>query len=239
MRKKFAPTKALFLANKSAFNKLKKLNPVQKKQVKKIVQRRQELKYTIPFELGRAMTSTMAILGMTDNTQGITDQTHIGDRLTLTSSFDLRYSLHVDVGNDAAQQIILARIVCFQWHPVSQSGGATEPAATDVFTVGPSTAVDTLSFYNHDKRQDYTILYDRVHRLVGPGTATSNAYNESMIQYITKKVSLKRARKNVGYIAASSTTATNHLYIAFIANVATDAQNPLISWNAKVFYRDA
>lgn len=215
------------------------LSKKERKAVKKLIRKEQEVKFHIPFENAANMDSTPIIIGCTDISAGTTDNTRIGDKLRLTEKMFFKYTMNVDVGNDAAQQVILCRLVLFQWHPTTQSGGATEPAASDVFINGPSGAVDSQSFYNHDKKQDYTILYDKCITMVGPGTSTSNAYNPSMIKNGFKIVSLKKARKNLQFVATSGVTATNHIYLMYLANVANDLQNPLLTWSAQIFYTDS
>lgn len=229
--------KLKFLTAKRDF---KKLNKKQRKQVNRIVDSKSELKFILPFLSSAASTSTPIITGLTDNAQGLGDSEHVGDEVRLCGTLEFKYRLNVDLGNDLTQQVIFIRVLMFQWHPVSASGGATEPTAANILLNGISGAPDTFSMYNHDTRQQYKIMYDRVHKLIGPGTATTNAYNPDVANQYTRRINLKKKKVHqiLRYQAASSTNASNHIYVMTMSSVAADAQNPTLQWMAKVFYRD-
>jgi len=216
-----------------------KLNKRQTKQVKSIMSRRQELKYTVAGLNLQAMNSTPLIYGITDIAQGDTDTNRNGDRIMLVGKIEVRYKAAVDPGNTLAQQRVHFRVIIFQWHPVTISGGANEPAPTDVLLVGASGAIDTTSPYNHDQRQMYKILYDKTDLMIGPGTVIGLSYNPSMNIFRQRRISTKRCSKQMQYVAGSSVNASNHIYFMWFADVGASAQNPTISWETKVFFRDS
>lgn len=214
-------------------------NRFQKRAIRKIVQKGYELKWFQPSLSSQAITSAGTVVGMTDIPQGDTDQTRDGDQVSLAGALKLNYQLDVDLGNDILQQTPTIRIVVFQWHPQTESGGATEPTLANLFNNGPSGAPDVYSFFNHDNRFMFTVLLDRIHRLVGPGGATTLAYNPkvSLIKRHIVKYK-KRVRRKIQFSAGSTVIAVNHLYICYLSDLAADAQNPTITWTAKLVFHD-
>lgn len=211
----------------------------QKRAIRSIVRKGFELKWHQPTLADQVINSTGVVVGMTDIPQDDTDQGREGDQIMLAGFLRFNYILQCDLGNDAVQQTPNIRVVLFQWHPQTISGGASEPTLAQLFNNGPSGAPDVLSFFNHDNRFMYTIIYDKLHKLVGPGTATTNAYNP--IVTLNRKLAFKygkRVQRKLQYSAGTSTTASNHLYICYLADVISDAQNPTITWNAKIVYHD-
>lgn len=219
------------------------LSEREKQQVKRLIGENIELKFVNSFLTSAASTSTPIITGCTDIAQGDTDSNRNGDRVKLAGTLELRASMQVDVATgDVTQTLPFIRFILFQWHPTSESGGATEPTAANVLLNGPTGAPDVWAFYNHDQRQNYSIIYDEVHRLNGIaiGGAGGLSGNSAMSQYISRKVPLTRAvRLQMQYQAASTVNATNHIYMMTMSNLAADAQNPTIVWNVKIFFRDA
>lgn len=219
------------------------LSQREKLQVKRMIGENIELKYVNSYLTSAASTSTPIITGCTDVAQGDGDSDRNGDRLKLVGTLELRARMQSDIATgDVTQSVSYIRMILFQWHPTSESGGATEPTAANVLLNGPSGAPDILSFYNHDQRQNFAILYDEVHKLTGIayGAASAISGNSGICQYVSRKVPLaKKVRAQMQYQAASTVTATNHIYMMTMSNLAADAQNPTLIWNVKIFYRDA
>lgn len=215
----------------------------EKLQVKRMIGMNEELKYVVPYLTYAASTSTPIVTGLTDIVQGLGDSQRAGDRVKLCGTLELRGSCRADIGTgDTTQSEIYIRTCLFQWHPTSNNGGATEPTAGNVFLNGPSGAPDVYSFYNHDQRQNFVILYDEVHTLTGisAGAVLTTTANSGMIQYFHRKIPLaKKIRAQMQFQAASSTDATNHIYMVSMSNLAADAQNPQLLWSCKFFFRDA
>lgn len=219
--------------------RLAPLNPRQKRVVKRLIRGVQELKWFQASLADQVINSTGVVVGVTDIPQGDTDQTRDGDQIKLVGSIKLHAKLSVDLGNDALQQTPLIRFAVIQWHPQTTSGGADEPTLAAIFNAGPSGSVDVLSNFNHDNRQLFKVLYNKWIRLVGPGTATTNAYNPLVEKFIMKNISLRKAHKKMQYSAGSSVIATNHIYVLYLADVGSDAQNPTITWSTKIVYTDS
>lgn len=200
-----------------------------------------ELKYINSQLPVAASTSTAIITGLTDIVQGDGDSQRDGDRCKLVGTLELRGAVYADVNpGDVTQTRAFVRLIIFQWHPTSQSGGATEPGSADILLTGPTGGVDVWSLYVHDQRQNYSILYDEVFEPVGIAVGAAGLGVHPGIQkYFHRKVPLgKRIRHQMQFQAASATNATNHLYMLSLSNLAADAQNPNLVWNIKVFFRD-
>jgi len=210
----------------------------QRRAVKQLVDRRSELKWFQPTLASQAVTATGTVVGMTDIAQGDTDQTREGDQLRLCGNIQFRGFIHTDITGDTTQHLPKIRLVIFQWHPQTESGGATEPTVANLLDNGPSGSPDIFSIPKHDNRFMYTILYDRLYRMVGPGVAAGGPMNPMQEKIISRNISLSRARKKIQYSAGSQTVACNHLYIMYISDLAADAQNPTITWSAKIVFRD-
>lgn len=207
-----------------------------------------ELHYVFPSLASTAQTATPIVTGLTDITVDDLDTGRTGDKIALVTSkksgtpfsgsLQLRMFLQVDLGNDVTQQIAYIRVIIFQWHPQTTSGGATEPTSTLLL----GTAAPTMnSFHWHDTRQMYTVVYDEVFGLIGPGGSIVGAlpYNTSVSRHVSAVIPLSSCQQWLQYSAASATIATNHLYLMSFSNLAADAQNPTLEWAAKLFFTDA
>lgn len=205
----------------------------QAQEVKKIIQRQGELKFFlgasagfIPVAVGTTLTGNPF-----DIPQGQTDSTRIGDALTWCGHIDLR--LHVINGQGAtADKHNTVRVVIFQWFANQQ------PFPADLFLAGPSGTSDVLSCYNHDRRHEYAVLFDKSFKTVGNGNVVGTPFTQgatSGCQYF--KIPLTKARKNVQYVTAGL-TGTNRIYLYFVSdNVLATA--PTLAYTTKIVFRDS
>lgn len=206
-----------------------KLNKRQATQVKKIIAVRQELKYFQYATAGIAVSASPTIISSPFLIpQGDTDQSRDGDRLMWAGKVDLR--VEAIIGSSDPYNNV--RLILFQWHPNST------PAVEDLLLDGPSEAPDLFSQFNHDKRQEYKILFDKTWKLVGNGSSASVPYTQASTTGIKRfKISLKKARKQVQF-AGGGTTGTNKLYLMYMSDSAV-TPHPSISYTTKVFFRDS
>lgn len=239
-------SKAIYMASKrqtpitSAPRKGKtSLSSKQKKQVRFMINGERELKWHQPQEANVAITSTAVVIGCTDIAQGDTDNTRDGDKLSLAGSIQFKAWLRVNTTADITQALPHIRLVIFQWFPQTASGGASEPTSAMLFNNGPSGAPDVLSFFNHDNRQMYRILYNKNVLLTTQGTTDTNAFNSNMHRLLTANISLLKAKRWIQYSAGSSTIATNQIYFLYFSNLAADAQNASMTWDMKIVFRDS
>lgn len=209
----------------------RKLNKRQVKQVKKIINIQSELKY-FPFnQTGFSVTSTSVLTGASfDVTQGLTDTSRIGDQLTLAGSIDFR--LHLS----SADSYNIIRWILIQWHPTSTTTPFPATDGSDVLVAGPSTAIDYLSMYNHDKRSDYTVLFDKTYTLVGNGTSGTYPYTTSSQIVKHYRISLKKASKKVQFVGAGL-QASNRLFWIYVSD-SSGVSHPQAAYSSKLFFRD-
>lgn len=208
------------------------LTGVQKRQVSTLIHRNQELKYLATVFGPTAITSTASIVSTNfDVPQGDTDQSRDGDQLMWCGHIDLTAQMVNGQGatGDTYNNI---RFIIFQWHPNSS------PTATLLLISGPSGNPDIYSQYNHDNRQQYKILFDKVWKTVGPNLSTSNGITDMTTTGVLKyKISLARATKKAQYIGGGA-QGTNRLYILYVSDSVL-ATHPTLAFASKVVFRDS
>jgi len=221
------------------YNRRRKLNKRQAIQVKRIINVNRELKYLAINSAGAFnVTTTPQIDGsFFDIPQGTTDVTRVGDRINWCGKVRFRLQVFNALGV-SADNYNTQRWILVQYHPASTS--APTPVVTDILLTGPSGAVDVHSQYNHDKRQDYKVLFDRTFTTVGsfnyaitadaPGTAVTH-------RYMSYNISLKKARKQVQY-QGGGLQATNRLFWIYMSD-SSATPHPTAIVSTKVFFRDA
>lgn len=203
----------------------------QRAEVQRLVQRNIELKYfAFNSGAGSAIGSTFNISPAPFLvTQGVTDSNRIGDELTWISA-KLRFEIvnSLGVASDSYNNF---RFVIFQWHPNST------PVATDVFISGPSGAPDIYSTYGHDRRHEFTIVYDECFRTVGNGQAATTPFTSITTTGVQNRdISFRFAKKKCSFVGAG-VTGTNLFYVALVSD-STTAPHPTITYQIKTFYRD-
>lgn len=203
-------------------------------QVKRIVARRQELKYFAVLSNFAAITAATYMIDLTQIPQGDTDSTRDGDHLMLcgTPEFHVRFQNDLTGAGDAGA---MYRLIIFQWHP----SNGTAPIGSDILLTGVSGAVDYTSFYSHDKRQLYTILYDECFKTWGHGAGGAGpGTNQTDSGLHRIKYSFAKAQKQCQY-QGGSTSGTNQIYMFMIHSSANLVGNQN-AWlfASKIFYRD-
>lgn len=210
----------------------KPLSKKQRFEVNRIINRRSELKFVLTNQAGFGQSSTWTIAKIMTVAQGDADSTRDGDRLQWAGNIELRCNITNGTGTtgDIFNNV---RIIIFQWHP----NDSTSPLATDILLNGVTGGADTSSHYNHDKRQLYTILFDRYFSTVGNNSSASNPFAPNMqTGLLTYSISLQTAQKSAQYVAAG-TTGTNQFYIATCSDSQL-ATHPSIYYAIKGFFRD-
>lgn len=204
----------------------RKLNKRQTKQVKTLIRNKQELKYFFYNSAPATVTTTPFVDSAPfDIVQGTADTNRIGDGMQWAGSIDLRYHLNIaDTSNNI-------RVVIFQWH------GKDVPVAPDVFIIGPSGFPDIYSVYNHDTRDQYKILYDKNHQMVGNGT-TGFVATTGSVQFHAVKIPLTRAKKDVQWVGGGVANGSNRLYM-YTCSDSNALTHPTITFASKVFFRDS
>lgn len=221
--KKTALTRARRVRN--AWAHASHLNRVQKKEVKRLIKVRQELKYVLTNVPSVSMSLTAVCTGIIAIPQGDTDNERTGDRIMYAQTGHLFRGI-CQVGD----QTNYVRFIVFQWKPNST------PTASSILLNGPSGSVDVFSHYSHDNRQEYRVMYDRLFVLGGSGLAAGNP--TTSVSNLPIKFRLKMPNKQVQFVAGSSTVGTNLIYYIGMADSSV-LPHPSINGQFKLFYYDA
>lgn len=199
----------------------KSLSTVEKKQVKKIVKKQININsetyhHNVMLNYTNLLAGGVTITDLTLVPQGDLDVERTGDRIK-TMSFLCRMTLQkTAVGSDPSVSV---RIMFVIWKPNDV------PVIADILNAGPSGSQDPLSEYNHDTKQQYTILYDKRFTLI-PGT-----------DVLRRNITIKRKYAKFIQFVNASTVGTNHLYLVTLTD-ASGATLPQIAYHNRIYYKD-
>lgn len=227
-----------------------RLTKRQRQDVSMIVHRNQELKFIGGLRNNTAYSSTPFVSGADFDVAisvpstaaafplaGTTDITRIGDRIRWAGTMEIRMYA---TNNGATNAFANIRYIVFQWHPSSNPAGS----GLDILLAGPTGAADYLSTYNHDNRQQYTILVDQLFTMNGNTAAATNPMTSNTTIYRSLKVNLNKKpiygspfQHDVQY-SNQTLTGTNRLYILVMSDSAA-ANKPTLSTAVKTFFRDS
>lgn len=159
--------------------------------------------------------------------QGLLDINRVGDRAMIKKLIIRivmeRQQWQVAGGAPLGRATTKIRLVFVQWKP------NTVPVALDILNIGPSGGVDYLSEYNHDTRQEYTILKDKT----WPLTPVTNLISiVRTFSFFGKKLSKKIQFVNAG------TVGTNKIYMFVITDSVATAEITM-SFQARLYFTDA
>lgn len=188
----------------------KGLNQKQKKQVYSIAKRGVEYKVKntgISTDIDNA--GAVAELIGTNVSVGTGDTARIGDKIYLSRLY-MNISFRIPNGGDHTNVL---RCVIFQWKV------ATTPGVTDILS---SSTYDAT--YNHDGRQNYRILYDKIVDLSYYGPAQK-----------TYSIKIKNMARTITY--QSNVAQRNALYILLLSDSGA-VLNPNVDYDCKVYYTD-
>lgn len=203
---------------------MRKLNPRQKTQVKRIAGSNVEMKDFPIFSANKVdVTTTWQIQDLLGIAQGNNESERDGTEVKL-KTISLRYGWSLKPSVDVTA---FCRIILFQW---KQNDNATTPVITDIM-YDPNSLVNPAWFspYRYDTTQNYRIIYDRIHviQAAGPSGAFKNVKN------LTKNFA-KRVRFDTGTIKG-----TNKIYLAVVTDFNAGGQPPEFEYYGTIRYIDA
>jgi len=204
----------------------KKLNLRQKKQVKRLIGNQEEPKFDISSFAG-TIVATAAINDHFTPPQALTDGGRVGDQCNL-KSISWKVQLIKDPASAAAFELL--RIIFFQWKP--SSANLVPTAAQLLLTDATTGTITYRSMYNHDHKQSYSILSDRVYVMTG---ATATTLNSNNVQYHRGVIKHRRFAKKVQFNAASI-AGSNKIYCLLIGN--NTVTPPTYNIHTEIFYTD-
>jgi len=207
----------------------KALTKTQKNQVKRLIHSEQEIKYKLYSNNTTATTTPFLTSLPFDIAQGDTDQERDGDQLRWIGKIHFRY------GIETADVLNTVRIIIFQWHPSSTNAPIPDP--TQILAPGPSGSADIYSHYQHDSRQEYRILFDKTHVVIGNASADTNPATTTSYIYRRYRISLRKARKKSQF-TAGTVFGTNKFFLMYLSD-SSASPNPAFAYSSKVFFTDS
>lgn len=175
-----------------------------------------EFKYYDSATNGTSISNVATVAKILTVPQGIGQAQRIGDELALVYH-KMRYSFV------SADTYNVCRLLIFQWN---DNDSFNAPTAAKLLTNGSTGAIDVTSEFNPDNRDQYHIMYDRVHAM----TTANNA-----VDYVTKERLI--APHSDVFFNIAATTGTNMLYYLAISD-SVAVTHPQINMLFRTFYRD-
>lgn len=199
-----------------------------KKQVLNVVMGAAEKKYYSLAVDAVAVDSAGTVTDLTPIPQGVTVNSRVGDSLYMTS-LEFNYQTVGALGTDN-NRVSYIRVILFQWYPSS-----TPSASNILLTTGVNSIIAP---YNHDKRFEFKILYDKTHTMfntVNLGTGWSNL--DGAVCPKVKTMVIGGFRHKVNF-SPGLTSGVNKLYCLVLSN---GASGNLPNWSAvsKLNFKDA
>lgn len=176
---------------------------------------------------GTVITGTTAsgtVTSLSTIAQGDGDSQRDGDQITV-SSMEIRGFMYPDQPAGANNQVF--RMIIFQW----LLSDLTPPVVNDVLLLAEYT-----SLYNHDKRYQFRILYDKTYS-TGVGSTAAGDYHVTPVSFHFR---INRGfRRRIQY-QGGGTAGTNKIYALLISSSDTLAVGsyPIVNWAFKLNYHD-
>lgn len=216
------------------------LNPRQKSQIKRMVSRRQELKYV---DTNMGTNATVATIGryylLTTVGQGVTDLTRVGDSLNLCGSIDLRGSLTIQLDQNVSSRCFVRCLIiqdCDYW-----DFGTGFPTLAQIFNNGYTGAPDWTSMLNHDLRHRFHVLYDKTYKLANNYVA-GQGLNPQVSVILNNRILLSKLpvnRKEVSYLAGTNNNMKNGIFALFLSDIPAGNQPPWLNATTRIVFRDS
>lgn len=181
--------------------------------------------------------------------QGTTDNTRIGDRVSL-KTIQLRYALNLANGVVAGADTY-NRVRCIMFwdnqptsFPTSGLPGRNPPEWTQIFQSIPiglaqSPQLVALSTYQNDQfPARFTKVYDQVHTLASNGNVSTGVGTGARSVTGDVKFLKRYASRKISYNASGQVAMNRQLYFAFISD-STIVAHPFIDYFIKTTYTDS
>lgn len=188
-----------------------------KNKVRRVVNSIAEKKYLVTTSGGpQNVDYSGTVASISDVPQGLSDSGREGDQIYLRS---IEFSWQAFIGDT----FNVLRLIVFQWYP------PTTPTVADIILATAVGSTDIVfAPYNHDKRYNYKILYDKTVSLDAVKANTSG---------VIRKYIIKGFKRHIQY-EATGTTGTNKIYILKASDSAA-VSHPQMQNYHKINYSDA
>lgn len=208
----------------------RKRKPFSKKQVKtikKISERRSELK--MHNVSGSTATTGGFEVNLSAVSQGDTILTREGDRIEPTS-LKLNYRIIRDAGV-AADTVDAVRVLIIQWHPDTL---VDAPQLSDVLQDASTVTQQRVSPITGEvaKRARFTLLYDRIHDFIYDRSHGKDSVAMRNLWFnLTKKA-------RVLYNTGGATTGKNHIYLLVAGQQVVATEDSTFTYYSQLRFRD-
>lgn len=200
-----------------------------------------ELKWTDDYLANAITTTTGRNFHMTDIAQGDQPYERNGNQITPTS-LQCRYSVYTPVGQRTPAYL---RCIVF-WDRqanaadnqlLTVSGGEMALLHNAVVSDG------YLAPFNYRAKERFTVLYDKTHKIeqstVNRFDVATGAVNQTNNSGIHNNFYIKLGRQ-VKYKDQTATfPITNALHVVFVSSVSGNDEAPLVTFGARMYYKDA
>lgn len=217
----------------------RKLNPRQKREVKKLIADEAEVKSYIDNSGVQSVTVTPGFTDVTALiTQGNTDATRVGSEIKL-HGLKLCWSANT-LSMALADNYNRVRVIVFQWHADSVPNQAgVQTALFDITSGIPY----TYAFFDHQNKPKYTILYDKVVNLIpiwaftSGGALVGNEAKDAVVTFKPITLNIRKARKKIFYTEGANSSGMNHIYVGIVSDSA-NVPHPNLQYGLEVLYTD-
>lgn len=156
----------------------------------------------------------------------------VGDAIVM-KSITMNYTIFTPPGaTSGISNCVRVMLVQYRRDDAAPSSGQMLRQCTVATGAG---AYSAYSFINRDYRKYYHILYDKRHVVISNNAA---ALSTPASYRVDKQVTLRKMDHRIQY-ESGGTQATNPIYVFFIGDQVTIAQNPNVSANFFLQYKDA
>jgi len=196
--------------------RMKPLNPLERKQVKTIIEGKAEKKFLAIAIPSVNFSSTPSLVKLNYDATlpsgipvlGTGDTNRVGDDISWHSMY-MRLMCHYHPS--ATQNGHYGRFIIFQWH----QNDVSNPIIGNILLTGVAGSIDYSSQYAQDTRSLFTILYDRTFAFVSGGA------NEW--QHVTQYIKIKR--RKVRFVSGpAANNSTNSIYYIVIGDGSTGTE---------------
>lgn len=203
-----------------------KLSKQQKSQVKALVKGVQQLKFFNTSNASQLVDWAGAIVAISNPTQGNGDTQRNGDTIKCTS-LNITYSLRNPATGPNLEQY--CRFIIFRWLPLD----STAPVLGDIMNM-TGNAIALYSQYNDDRRDQFEVLYDRLHRISSDQIGGSPTRDSCVFQHYVK------CNKKIEF-NAGSINGTGKIYMLYVgdADPAIGATRTQISYYNTLRYTNS
>lgn len=229
-RNKYAGDKTNYKVSKAiASVETKPLNPVQRRQIKKILakdlERKHHTKDQVWVSFDTFTPRQYLLTAIAQQTVAGNDQTRVGDQLKI-KSLVIRIAFNHGINLTTSPIISTWRVIVLQDKSYNATGVLDD---AQVFTNDPNAVIPSvLSARNVDHVSTKIILYDKLF--------TTSPYQPAKAFIIRPK--LKYMKKEINYNAGSTTAQEGGLYLVMYndTNATTD---PYVTFQSRIYFTDA